>query len=77
MVPKESILRDIKTYWKSIDNAIENRILMIESKANLDLTVDAVAVLTDWEDFKSFDYTSTCVFDGRNFLKKNLYTIGH
>ena len=56
--------------------------LMIKTKAgNLDMrfkvldqppectTVDAVAILTEWEIFKDFNYGETAVFDGRNILK--------
>ena len=77
MVSKESIFRDFDFYWESskIGN-LNSRISVIDSVSKLDLSNDAVAILTQWEAFKSLDYSKTIVFDGRGVLSSSRYSIG-
>ncbi len=70
MVSKDAILKDINSYWKNTFNNIEER---IRYKKNLTILeeFDAIAILTDWQEFRRFDFKSSKVFDGRNLLDEN------
>jgi len=66
MVSKESVFSDIDFYWEaSTTKDLTSRILVLDSISTLDLSVDAAAILTEWEAFKSLDFSKTVVFDGR------------
>ena len=78
MVKKETIFRDIKYYWNANSNPIQqSKIKFLKSKPSLNL-IDAVAILTEWDEFKDFDFKNLVVFDGRNILKESnkFYQIG-
>jgi UDPglucose 6-dehydrogenase len=70
MVSQESIFRDISLYWSCSFLNIHDRIKVLNKTPNFE-KIDACVVLTEWEMFKSFDFKSSKVFDGRNILKTN------
>ncbi|MDC1056974.1 nucleotide sugar dehydrogenase [Flavobacteriaceae bacterium] len=77
MVSKESIFSDIDFYWESSKiEDLKSRILVLDSIGTLDLSVDAAAILTEWEEFRWLDFSNTIVFDGRGVLPKTIYSIG-
>jgi UDPglucose 6-dehydrogenase len=77
MVSKESILSDIDFYWEASKREdLITRILVLDSLNTLDLSYDAAAILTEWEAFKSLDFSKTTVFDGRGVLSSSTYSIG-
>lgn len=77
MVSKESVFRDIDFYWESPKTEdLKSRISVLDSVNELDLSFDAVAILTEWEAFKSLDFSKTIVFDGRGVLSSSTYSIG-
>ena len=77
MVSKESIFSDIDCYWEaSKTENLKARISVIDSVSKLDLSYDATAILTEWEVFKSLDFSKTVVFDGRGVAAKSNYSIG-
>jgi UDPglucose 6-dehydrogenase len=77
MVSKESIFSDIDFYWeKSKTKDLKSRISVLDSISTLDHSVDAVTILTEWEAFKTLDFTKTIVFDGRGVLSSSRYSIG-
>ena len=77
MVSKKNIFRDIDSYWKSnITKDLNNRISVFNSLSKLELNIDALAILTEWEEFKNKDFSKTIVFDGRGILDKSNYSIG-
>ena len=77
MVSKESIFRDIDFYWEaSKTEDLTTRISVIDSIDILDLSIDVAAILTEWEVFKSLDFSKTIVFDGREVLSSSTYSIG-
>jgi len=77
MVSKESIFSDIDFYWEaSKKDDLSSRISVIDSVSKLGLSYDAAAILTEWEAFKSLDYSKTIVFDGRGVAAKSNYSIG-
>ena len=58
MVSKESIFRDIGFYWEaSKTEDLKSRISVLDSISTLDLNVNAVAILTEWEAFKNLDFS--------------------
>jgi UDPglucose 6-dehydrogenase len=77
MVSKESIFSDIDFYWESSKTEdLTMRVSVLDSKNKLDLCIDAAAILTEWEAFKSLDFSNTIVFDGRGILSSSTYSIG-
>ncbi len=77
IVSKESIYRDIDFYWKSSKKKdLTTRITVIDSVSKLDLSNDAVVILTEWEGFKNIDFSKTIVFDGRGIISSSTYSIG-
>ena len=77
MVSKETVFRDIDFYWEaSKTEDLKARISVLDSINALDLSYDATAILTEWEAFKSLDFSKTVVFDGRGVAAKSNYSIG-
>ena len=77
MVSKESIFSDIDFYLEASNKEdITTRISVLDSISTLDLRIDAAAILTEWEAFKSLDFSKTIVFDGRGVLSSSTYSIG-
>ena len=77
MVSKESIFSDIDFYWEASNKEdITTRISVLDSISTLDLSIDAAAILTEWEAFKSLDFSKTIVFDGRGVRSSSTYSIG-
>ena len=77
MVSKESIFSDIDFYWEASNKEdITTRISVLDSISTLDLSIDAAVILTEWEAFKSLDFSKTVVFDGRGVLSSSRYSIG-
>ena len=83
-VTKQSILRDIKFYWKEIPDSkeVQNLIQVEMSIEDACEKVDSIAVLTEWEAFKTknFNYNrfQSKIFDGRGIIREasNNYIIG-
>ncbi len=71
MVPQNIILDDIKTYWTNIDESqlLKSRLVFLEEPKQKFEKSDVVAILTEWEEFKSYDYCEAILFDGRNLIK--------
>tara|TARA_B110000037_G_scaffold7366_1_gene7875 strand:+ start:417 stop:1763 length:1347 start_codon:yes stop_codon:yes gene_type:complete len=76
-VSKESIFRDIDFYWDSSKTKdLTTRISVLDSVNKLDFSNYAVAILTEWEAFKSLDFSKAVVFDGRGVISSSSYSIG-
>ena len=78
-VNKSNIYDDTQTYWTNppTKDILKNKFLI---SSQIPSEVDAVAILTEWEEFKlnkslieNKDYP---IFDGRSILTKSYYTIG-
>ena len=76
MVSKESIFRDIDFYWELNQGDLNSQVSVIDSVSKLDLSNDAVAILTQWEAFRNFDFSNKLVFDGRGISSSSFYSIG-
>ena len=77
MVSKESIFSDIDFYWEASNKEdITTRISVLDSISTLDLGIDAAAILTEWEVFKTINFSKTIVFDGRGVFSSITYSIG-
>ena len=77
MVSKESIFSDIDFYWEASNKEdVTTRVSVLDSISTLYPWIDAVAILTEWEVFKSLDFSKTMVFDGRGLLSSITYSIG-
>ena len=78
MVSISVIYKDINGWLKILSetNNINKHIQVIDSLNKLDLCSDAIAILTEWDLFKKFDYSKSKVFDGRNILMESEYSIG-
>ena len=67
-VSKEKIKDDFNFYWKNKLLKPESRIKIINETKREFGERDIVAIITEWEEFKSFDYSKATVFDGRHIL---------
>ena len=77
MVSKESIFSDIDFYWEASKiKDLKSWISVLDSLDKLDLSIDAAAILTEWQEFKNLDFSDTMVFDGRGVLSSSKYSIG-
>jgi len=70
MVSKETVLKDINFYWKNTVDNIDERIRFKNELTKFE-QFDTIAILTDWQEFRRFDFKSSKVFDGRNLLDEN------
>ena len=68
MVKEETILKDIYLKWNTNKTNIEEKILLTKNKPSFNKK-NAVVILTEWEEFRTFDYGDIRVFDGRNIIK--------
>ena len=77
MVSKESILNDIQAYWNCSSQIVQDRIRILNKTSSIKVS-DAVAILTEWNEFKKIEFYKSKVFDGRNILieSKKAYQIG-
>ena len=77
MVSMKSVFRDIDFYWEALKTEdLTTRISVLDSISTLDLSIDAAAILTEWEVFKTLDFSKTIVFDGRGVVSSSRYSIG-
>ncbi len=74
MVSKDSIFNDINLYWANSKFRVDKRIVLLESLSFKNS--DAIAILTEWDEFRKIDFNKSKVFDGRNILKESFYSIG-
>jgi UDPglucose 6-dehydrogenase len=78
-VSEKQIKSDLTMYTDLTADVIENRVHVYQNTDNLFETAHAIAVLTEWDEFKTYDWASiykqvtkpAFVFDGRNILPKN------
>ena len=75
VVPKKLMIRDINSFWKTNTDKIEERIFFLKKFSSF-LRIEAVAILTEWEEFKNLDFEQLKVFDGRSLFKKAFYRLG-
>ena len=75
MVSKESILNDIQAYWNCSSEIVKDRIRILNKTSSIKDS-DAVAILTEWNEFKKIEFYKSKVFDGRNVLEESFYSIG-
>ena len=70
-VKPNAIYSDIQLYWQypPQTEALNMRFKVLHQSPEC-ITMDAVAVLTEWEIFKDINYGETAIFDGRNLLDK-------
>jgi len=75
MVSQTSINRDINSYWNISFINNQNRINVLNKTPNFE-EIDVAAILTEWNEFKNFDFKKSKVFDGSKISKKSFYSIG-
>ena len=66
MLNREKIKSDL-----NINNDSSKKILIVTSGKEAINKVDAVAILTEWDEFKIEFWKNIPVFDGRNILNSN------
>ena len=77
LISEDSIKNDIYDYWgiKNQDK-IKSHITILKNRNDI-YNNDAIAILTDWEEFKEINFNDLTLFDGRNFIKnENLNYVG-
>tara|TARA_X000000950_G_scaffold235328_1_gene285709 strand:+ start:219 stop:1562 length:1344 start_codon:yes stop_codon:yes gene_type:complete len=75
MVTKDFILKDISMYWNCNSEIVQDRIRILNKTSSIKDS-DAVAILTEWNEFKKIEFYKSKVFDGRNVLEESFYSIG-
>ena len=72
-VSDNSVRDDIFNYWKiKVPNIKSNlKIHYSDSIKNAITQVDAIAIMTDWDEFKNYDYHNQIIFDGRNIINRD------
>lgn len=78
MVPEITIKKDIDNHWEINITKKNNSNLKILNDCSEIYQNDAVAILTDWEEFNEINYKNLKIFDGRNFIKnknQNYYSL--
>ncbi len=72
MVSAETMTKDFQAYWPTDLKAQVNidRFTVVQDPKQALQTADAVAILTEWEVFKSYSFKGMPIFDGRNLLDK-------
>ena len=72
MVSNERIFDDIRNYWTNNFEfkKIKSRINILNKVKQKFGRNDVVAILTEWEEFVSLDYSNALIFDGRNILNQ-------
>ena len=86
MIERSRIILDLKTLWTKTGISSEridynlNKIFICKSISKAIKKTEIVAVLTEWDEFKNFDFGNynKSIFDGRNIIPKNHtnYSIG-
>jgi UDPglucose 6-dehydrogenase len=78
MVTKDRIENDIEFHWdkKTSQNLTNKNIEVLNSLSEINNSVDAIAILTDWEEFRDFKLNYIKIFDGRNINSNSHYSIG-
>ena len=78
-VTENSIKEDIKLNWKEKLNPNQSiSYIMNEPSIEQFTNIDAFAIITEWEQFKHYNFLGKIVFDGRNILENSnqIYQIG-
>ncbi len=85
MIGQTKIKRDLQDYYNKSDDLKENFLSLLnknlfafDSVKEALLKADAIAIITEWDEFKSYDWkdikenisNNAIVFDGRNILSK-------
>jgi UDPglucose 6-dehydrogenase len=72
MVSAEAMVKDIHAHWPTDLKVQVNtgRFTVVQDPNQALQTADAVAILTEWEVFKSYSFKGMPIFDGRNLLDK-------
>ena len=78
MVSANKIKSDINLYWKNSisQDDLNKRIKIVSSFDKASYQTDAIAILTEWDEFRTHDYDNQIVFDGRNIKSGFYYSIG-
>lgn len=69
-VKAETIKNDINSIWEKDIDQSSNRILILEKIPN-SYEIGVCAILTEWDEFKYYDFSNSIVFDGRYILDTN------
>ena len=67
-VSKTTIENDINSFWKNDFDQIKNNVEILDNPPNFN-KIDVSVILTEWEQFKSFDFKKSKIFDGRNIVE--------
>lgn len=78
MVSHQNIKKDIKIYWNKRLKIPLNKdnFKILDQLKNVDPKTDLFVILTEWEEFKEFNFKGIKIFDGRNLNNNSFYSIG-
>ena len=71
IVTREIIFDDISNYWnfEKEQQITKSRISILDKPKKVFEATDVVGILTEWEEFTTYNYSKAMIFDGRNILK--------
>jgi UDPglucose 6-dehydrogenase len=72
---ENTIIKDINSFWIKDFDEVKKKVKILDTPPNFN-KIDISTIITEWSDFKDFDYKKTEVFDGRNLLGYSTYSIG-
>ena len=75
MIDYNNVFKDLMLHF---GETIKSKFSNIVFVNNIDemKELDAIAITTEWEEFKDYDFSKMKVFDGRKITESNFYSIG-
>ena len=67
---ERTIKNDINSYWKNDFDQVKNKVKILDNTPNFD-KIDISTILTEWKEFKYFDFKKSKIYDGRNIIFSN------
>ena len=73
LVSCNKILKDISNQWKVevSDKLIDLKINCLETLEKGMKEINGIAILTEWDEFKNYNFGDISIFDGRNIIDRN------
>ncbi len=73
LVKCNKVLKDISNLWEEevTDKEINLKISCLDTLEKVMEEINGIAILTEWDEFKHYNFGDTIIFDGRNIIDSN------
>tara|TARA_B110000037_G_scaffold218285_1_gene280995 strand:- start:865 stop:2214 length:1350 start_codon:yes stop_codon:yes gene_type:complete len=73
LVSCNKVLKDISNLWKAevSDKLIDLKISCLDTLEKEMKEINGIAILTEWDEFKNYNFGDNIIFDGRNIIDSN------